>query len=108
MRHPILIGRAPFIILILILVPSFFIAKTFSIVLALTRIGDFSPRTEEGYELLVLFSQLLYLSAISGTLSCKFLDVGGEGLHLPLRGTQMLGAGVSCFHEGEAIRINRS
>ncbi len=106
-RSSVLIGKAPFVILVLVLVPSLFIAKAVSAVLALVRIGNFSPRAEEGYELLILFGQFLYLSAIFGTLSCQFLDVGGESLHLPLRGSQMLDAGVSCFHKGEVIRIDR-
>ena len=70
----------------MILVPPFLIARAFSTILALARIGNLnlSLLTEEGYELLVLSSQLLHFSAINGTLPCQLLDVGGESLILPI------------------------
>ena len=107
----ILVGRTSFVILILILIliliPSCLMARNFFAVLALTRTGNFPPRPEKSHEFLVLLGQLLHLSAIGSILSCQFLDVGGESLHLPLRGAQRMGTSVSCFHEGKAIRINR-
>ena len=85
-RYPVLIGGTPFIMLLLILVSPFpfLVVKAFSTVLALVRIGNLkvSPRTEEGYKLLVLSSQLLHLPMINGTLPCQLLNVGGEGLQL--------------------------
>ncbi len=45
MGHSVLIGRASFVIpvLILILVPSFLVARNFFVILALARIGNFPP-----------------------------------------------------------------
>ena len=80
----ILIGGAPFVILVSILISPFLIARTFSAVLAGIGNLNFSLRTKESYELLVLSSQFLHFSTISGTLSCQLLDVGSEGLHLPI------------------------
>jgi hypothetical protein len=80
----VLIGGAPFIILILILISPFLVAKAFSTILARNGNLNISPRTKEGYELLVLSSQLLHFFAISGTLSCQLLDVGNESLYLPI------------------------
>jgi glycerol-3-phosphate acyltransferase PlsY len=82
--YPVLIGGAPFIILILILVSPFLVARAFSTILARNGNLNLSPRTEEGYELLVLSSKFLHFSAISGTLLCQLLDVGDESLHLPI------------------------
>uniref|UniRef100_A0A2N9FJN7 Uncharacterized protein n=1 Tax=Fagus sylvatica TaxID=28930 RepID=A0A2N9FJN7_FAGSY len=81
-------------------------SRTLSVVLAKIRNLNFSPRTKESYELLVLSGQLLHLSAVSGTLSCQLLDVGSEGLQLPIRGIQVLVTGVSCFH-GERGYLNQ-
>ncbi len=43
MGPSILVGRTSFVILILILIPSCFIARNFLAILALTKAGNFSP-----------------------------------------------------------------
>jgi hypothetical protein len=73
-----------FIILISVLISPFLIVRIFSAALAWIGNLNFAPRTKESYELLVLSSQLLHFFAVSGTLSCQLLDVGSEGLHLPI------------------------
>ena len=76
----ILIGRASFVILTLILISSFFMMEVSSIVLAEIRDLNLLSRAKESYEFLVLSGKTLQFLSVSSILPCQLLDVSGEGL----------------------------